>query len=96
MLQALIYAQRSLYGVYKDNKKYYEFFENNAFWGKDKLIQIYREKVTTRKYTTLLGKRLRGDNNSTASDNSNSSNSEAGLSTSSSRCPSKKRPRIDI
>ena len=96
MLQASIYAQRSLYDIYKDNKKHYRFFENNAFRGKDKLIQIYREKVTTRKYTTLLEKRLRGDNNSIASDNSDSSDSEADFSTSSSYCPPKKRPYIDI
>jgi hypothetical protein len=60
------------------------------------LIQIYREKVTTGKYTALPGKRSRGDNDSTASDNSDSSDSEAYLSTSSSRRPSKKRPRMDI
>jgi hypothetical protein len=96
MLQASIYAWRSLYGVYKDNKKHYGFFENNAFRGKDKLIQIYGEKVTTGKYAALPEKRSRGDNDSTISDNSNSSDSEAGLSTSSSRRSSKKRPHMDI
>jgi hypothetical protein len=59
-------------------------------------MQIYGEKVTTGKYTALPGKRSRGNNDSTASDNSDSSDSEAGLSTSLSRRPSKKRPRIDI
>jgi len=96
MLQASIYAWRSLYGAHKDNKKHYGFFENNAFRGKDKLMQIYGEKVATGKYAALPGKRSRGDNDSTASDNSDSSDSEAGLSTSSSRRPSKKRPRVDV
>ena len=60
------------------------------------MIQIYGEKVTTRKYAALPEKRSRGDNDSTASDNSDSSDSEADFSTSSSRRPPKKRPCVDI
>jgi hypothetical protein len=59
-------------------------------------MQIYGEKVATGKYAALPEKRSRGDNDSTASDNSDSSDSEADFSTSSSRRPPKKRPCMDI
>jgi len=48
MLKASHHAWKSLYDAYKDNKRSYGFFERNTFYGKDKLIQIYGEKVATR------------------------------------------------
>ena len=95
MLKASHHAWKSLYDAYKDNKRSYGFFERNTFYGKDKLIQIYGEKVATRQYIAPPGK-AQNEDNSIASENSDSSDSNIGFSTSSSRYYRKKRPRIVI
>ena len=95
MLKALYYTQKSLYNAYKDNKQSYGFFERNTFYGKDKLIQIYREKVATRRYTAPPSK-VQNKDNSIVSENSNSSDSNTGFSISSSRYYRKKRPHTVI
>jgi hypothetical protein len=95
MLEASHHAWKSLYNAHKDNKRSYGFFERNAFYGKDKLMQIYGEKVATGRHAAPPGK-AQNEDNSTASDNSDSSDSDTGFSTSSSRRHRKKRPRIVV
>jgi hypothetical protein len=46
-------AWQSLLAAHNDNKKHYGFFKNNSFLGKDKLMQLYADKVATGRHAAL-------------------------------------------